>query len=164
MKRVFVLVIALLGAGTVSAEIAEKTPAKACALLADSGLKGRKWVNDYGDGSAGCASNYKDIGPSGSGLANNIAYYVIGVNQYVMEVKLVLNYNQPSKAAPATAALLSASQKLSQRALGAPLPKSIIDLITQGESGSEKVGKGSVQVVREDWPTGKGYEVQVMMQ
>lgn len=164
MKRAFVLVMALLGAGTASAELIEKTPAKACALLADSGLKGRKWVDDYGDGSAGCASDYKDIGPSGSGLANNIAYYVIGVNQYVMEAKLVLNYNQPSKSAPATKALLSAAQKLSQRALGVPLPNSVAELITQGESGSEKVGKGAVQVVREEWPTGKGYEVQVMMQ
>lgn len=162
LKRMLVLVAASVFAVSASGEIINATPQKVCALLSDSGLKGRKWVNDYGDGSAGCASDYRDIG-SATGLANNLAYYVTGVDKYVMEAKLVLNYHQPAKAKDATAALLSASKKLSQRALGAKLPESIEELIKRGEHGSAKVGKGVIEVVREDWPTGKGYEVQVMM-
>lgn len=162
MKKLLVLIAASIFAASASGEIINATPSKTCALLTDSGLKGRKWINDYGDGSAGCASDYKDIG-SATGLANNLAYYVTGVDKYVMEVKLVLNYHQPSRSSTATAALLAASRKLSQRALGAKLPDSIEELIERGEHGSAKVGKGVIEVVREDWPTGKGYEMQVMM-
>lgn len=162
LKKMLVLFAASVLAVPASGEIINATPQKVCALLSDSGLKGRKWVNDYGDGSSGCASDYRDFGSS-AGLANNLAYYVTGVDKYVMEVKLVLNYHQPAKSKAATAALLSASKKLSQRALGTNLPESIEELINRGEYGSAKVGKGVVEVVREDWPTGRGYEVQVMM-
>ena len=162
LKKALLFLAAAVFASSAFAEIIEPTPAKACSLLADVGLKGRKWVDDYGDGSSGCASDYKEIG-SATGLANNLAFYVTGVSQYVMEMKLVLNYNQPSQSGPATKALLAAASKLSQRALGAPLPEPVIALIKRGEHGSAKVGKGVVDVIREDWPTGKGYEVQVMM-
>ncbi|MFJ7311804.1 hypothetical protein ACIQVE_03370 [Pseudomonas sp. NPDC098747] len=162
MKKLLLLLIAAMTATSASAEIIDPTPSNVCSLLSDSGLKGRKWVDDYGDGSSGCASDYKDIG-SASGLANNLSFYVTGVSQYVMEIKLVFNYNQPSQSSSATKALLAASDKLSQRALGASLPAPVIALIKRGEHGSAKVGKGVVEVVREDWPTGKGYEVHVMM-
>ena len=163
LKKLFLIAASLAFATTASAEIITPTPSKACALLADIGLKGRKWVDDYGDGSSGCASDYKDIGSSSTGLANNLAYYVTGAGPYVMEVKLVLNYHQPSRSSSGAAALLAASKKLSLRALGASLPGSVAALIKRGEYGSEKVGKGVVEVVREDWPTGKGYEVKVLM-
>lgn len=163
MKKLLLIAASLAFATTASAEIITPTPSKACALLADIGLKGRKWVDDYGDGSSGCASDYKDIGSSSTGLANNLAYYVTGAGPYVMEVKLVLNYHQPSRSSSGAAALLAASKKLSLRALGASLPGSVAALIKRGEYGSEKVGKGVVEVVREDWPTGKGYEVKVLM-
>ncbi|KTC18428.1 hypothetical protein AO391_03110 [Pseudomonas marginalis ICMP 9505] len=162
LKKTLLFLATAVLASSACAEISEPSPAKACSLLADVGLKGRKWVDDYGDGSSGCASDYKEIG-SAKGLANNLAFYVTGVSRYVMEVKLVLNYNQPSQSGPATKALLAAASKLSQRALGAPLPEPVIALIKRGENGSAKVGKGLVEVVREDWTTGKGYEVQVMM-
>lgn len=162
LKKLLLLVVAATFATSASAEIIDSTPSKVCSLLSDLGLKGRKWVDDYGDGSSGCSSDYKDIG-AGDGLANNLAYYVTGVSQYVMEVKLVLNYNQPSQSNSATKALLAASKRLSQGALGASLPESVITLIKRGEHGSARVGKGVVEVVREEWPTGKGYEVQVMM-
>lgn len=162
LRKLLLLLAAVTLANSAAAEILDPVPAKVCSLLSDAGLKGRKWVDDYGDGSAGCASDYKDIGTSND-LANNLAYYVTGVSQYVMEVKLVLNYNQPRQSSKATAALLAASKKLSERALGSGLPDSVVSLIKRGEHGSAKVGSGVVEVVREDWPTGKGYEVHVMM-
>lgn len=162
LRKFLLLIAAVTLANSAAAEILDPAPAKVCSLLSDAGLKGRKWVDDYGDGSAGCASDYKDIGTSND-LANNLAYYVTGVSRYVMEVKLVLNYHQPRQSSKATAALLAASKKLSERALGASLPDSAVTLIKRGEQGTVKVGSGVVEVVREDWPTGKGYEVHVMM-
>lgn len=82
-------------------------------------------------------------------------------------VKLVLNYNQPdseSASIAATKALLKASSKLAERALGAKLPESIFIAIDWGRSEKINVGSGSIEVVREDWPNGKGYEIQVVME
>lgn len=70
LKKTLLFLAAAVFASSSFAEVLEPTP-KACSLLADVGLKGRKWVDDYGDGSSGCASDYKEIG-SATGLANNL--------------------------------------------------------------------------------------------
>lgn len=147
---------------TATAEVKQPSPEVVCQYLSDAGLKGRRWVADYGDGTSGCATDYKDIG-AGSPLANNLAYYVKGEGRHVQQVELVVNYNQPQIGSTATAALVSASQKLAPKALGAKLPDSVTSLIKAGRSGTQKLGSGEVEVLREDWPTGSGYEVQVMM-
>ncbi|WP_457792702.1 hypothetical protein [Pseudomonas syringae] len=63
----------------------------------------------------------------------------------------------------ATKALISASEKLALRYLGAKLPKSIVTAIDWGRSAKVNVGSGAVEVVREEWTSGKGYEIQVIM-
>ncbi|OPA86300.1 hypothetical protein BFW87_26540 [Pseudomonas fluorescens] len=143
------------------ADLKLTSPETACAFLSDSGLKGRKWT-DYGDGTSGCASNYKDIG-TGSPLANNLAYYALGSGSTVDQVKLVLNFNQPKTPGPSVQALGKAAEKLTQKALGAALPASIKKAIALGQPQVAAVGTGSVEVLREEWPTGKGYEVHVIM-
>lgn len=162
MKKTVALFALVACSLPVAAEVAQPSPEAVCQYLADSGLKGRKWVADYGDGTSGCASDYKDIG-GGSPLANNLAYYVTGEGRQVHQVKLVVNYNQPKSGSAATSALIAASQKLALKALGAKLPDSISSLIKGGRPGTQNVGSGEVEVSRDDWPTGKGYEVHVTM-
>jgi hypothetical protein len=162
MKRTIALFALAVCSLPVFAEVAQTSPEAVCQYLADSGLKGRKWVADYGDGTSGCASDYKDIG-GGSPLANNLAYYVTGEGRQVQQVKLVVNYNQPKSGSAATSALIAASQKLAVKALGAQLPDSIASLIKSGKPATQNVGSGEVEVSRDDWPTGKGYEVHVTM-
>lgn len=162
MRLYFALLAAAVASTSAHAEVSQSPPEAVCQYLADAGLAGRKWVADYGDGTSGCASNYKDIG-AGEPLANNLAYYVNGERQKVRSVKLVLNYNQPGSSQTATQALISAAQKLSDKALGANLPASVVSLIQAGKPGTVKAGRGEVVVVRSDWPTGKGYEIQVIM-
>ncbi|WP_235591868.1 hypothetical protein [Pseudomonas syringae] len=164
MWKMCVLPLAVVFTVPAFADLKQTAQGKACALLADQGLKGRKWTH-YGDGTSGCASDYKDIG-GGTPLPNNLAFYGNGQGETVNSVKLVLNYNQPESATASTAAtkaLLSASEKMAQRALGAKLPKAIITAIDWGRSEKLNVGSGTVEVVREDWPSGKGYEIQVVM-
>jgi len=164
MWKMLLLPFALTFAAPTFADLKQTAPSKVCALLADQGLKGRKWTQ-YGDGTAGCASSYKEIG-GGDPLANNLAFYATGQGETVNDVKLVLNYNQPDSAtasAAATKVLMSASDKMAQKALGAKLPKSILNAIDWGRSATERVGSGAVEVVRDDWPTGKGYEIHVVM-
>ncbi len=159
--KILALTIATLLSVPATAELKIKDAPAVCSVLADLGLKGRKWV-DYGDGTAGCASDYKDIGSS-SGLPNNLAYYATGSGSSAAQVKLVLNYNQPSQAAKATPQLLKAADRLSALMLGAPLPASIKNAVSNGKPVKERLGAGEIEVTRDNWPTGKGYEVHVIL-
>ena len=161
MLKILIAPLVLLFSATCIADLKQTKPEPVCTLLSDSGLKGRKWT-DYGDGTSGCASNYKDIG-SGSPMANNLAFYATGGGSAVDQVKLVLNFNQPNSKAAATKALLAASTSLAQKALGAKLPQSITKAIQSGTTASANAGTGSIEVLRDDWPTGKGYEIHVVM-
>ncbi|RMN31412.1 hypothetical protein [Pseudomonas cannabina] len=164
MLKALVLPLVLIFATPAFADLKLSDPGKVCSLLTDQGLKGRKWTH-YGDGTSGCASSYKEIG-GGLPLANNLAFYANGQGETVNNVKLVLNYNQPDSAVAseaATKALISASEKLALRYLGAKLPKSIVTAIDWGRSAKVNIGSGAVEVVREEWTSGKGYEIQVIM-
>ena len=161
MLKIIVVPLAFLFSATCLAELKVTEPSIACALLSDSGLKGRKWT-DYGDGSFGCASDYKDIG-SGSPLSNNLAYYATGTATAVEQVKLVLNFNQPKSKGPAIGALGKASEALAPKVLGAKLNNEIRKAIVKGEPVTSQIGSGSIEVTRDDWPNGKGYEVHVIM-
>lgn len=159
--KLIVLTLSLLLATGAIADLKKIDPAGVCSVLADSGLKGRKWV-DYGDGTAGCASDYKDIGKASIGMANNLAFYGMGKGKTANEVKLVLNYNQPKQAAAATKELEGAAERLATRMLGASLPAATKKAITAGQPHTEKAGSGEIEVTRDDWQNGKGYEVHVI--
>lgn len=161
MLRNIVFCIAAFTTLEATAELKVINPSSVCQMLADSGLKGRKWV-DYGDGTFGCASDYKDIG-SGSPLANNLAFYASGSAQTVRQVKLVMNANKPSAAAPAVKQLVKASSNLSEKVLGAGLSDDLKMAISKGVPTTASVGEGSVEVVKDVWPTGRGYEIQVII-
>lgn len=92
-------------------------------------------------------------------MANNLAFYATGSDSTVDQVKLVLNFNQVKSVGMSISALGKASEKLSLEALGAPLPNSI----NLGQPLTAAAGTGTIEVVRDNWPTGKGYEVQVIM-
>ncbi|WP_321833745.1 hypothetical protein [Pseudomonas kulmbachensis] len=161
MLKVFAAPLVLLFSASCLADLKQTAPESVCAFLSNLDLKGRKWT-DYGDGTSGCASNYKDIG-SGSPMANNLAFYATGSDSTVDQVKLVLNFNQVKSVGMSISALGKASEKLSLEALGAPLPNSIKKAIVLGQPLTAAAGTGTIEVVRDIWPTGKGYEVQVIM-
>ncbi|WP_313739347.1 hypothetical protein [Pseudomonas sp.] len=163
MRKALLIVASLFVVSSACAEILTPEPSRACVLLADVGLKAGGWVDENGDGSSGCASKYQDIGSGASGLANQLEYYAVGPGDSVIEVRLAMDYNQLADASSGTAALVAASQKLALRALGANLSVAAAALIEGGQPGLERVGKGSVEVIREDWPNGQGYQVSVVM-
>ena len=161
MQKIFVAPLALLFSVSCLADLKQTAPEAVCSFLSDLDLNGRKWT-DYGDGASGCASNYKDIG-GGSPMANNLAFYAAGSDSTVDQVKLVLNFNQTKSVGMSISALGKASEKLSLKALGAKLPNSIKKAIVLGQPLTAAVGTGTIEVVRDNWSTGKGYEVQVIM-
>lgn len=136
------------------------SPEKACSYLNESGLKTRGYK--YLKGEYGCTSPDKNIG-TGYPLANTIAYYVTGDLQTVKALALVLKINNRGAAAAAHQALVETSEKLSINATGTTLQADIRKALSQGEPGKWEAGKNRVEVVREDWPTGKGYEVKFII-
>lgn len=160
LKNILIFVFAFTSFQA-AAELKFTGPSDVCNLLTNSGLKGRKWI-DYGDGTSGCASDYKDIG-SGWPLDNNLAFYATGAGQAVKKVKLVMNANNPASASSAIKQLGQVSAILSTKLLGARLPDDIKAAISKGAPKSAILGSGSVEVVKDVWPTGRGYEIQVIM-
>ena len=142
--------------------VASWNPQEACEYLSHiSGFQTRGYINQYED-SFGCSSPYKDIG-EGIPLANNIAYYVSGNSQNVKELKLVLNVNVTQNADEAHTAFLQYSEELTQKALGITIPKDERDAILSGIAGEWIIKQTKVELVREDWPTGKGYELKYIL-
>lgn len=137
-------------------------PELACNYLSDiSGLQTRGYKNQY-ENTFGCSSPYKELG-GGSLLPNNIAYYVGGNAQNANELKLVLNVNTGRSTKEAHSTLLQYGKQLTQKALNEPMPKGAETAITQGKSGKWSIGKATVELVREDWGTGKGYDLKYFL-
>jgi len=161
MLKLIVSILALATSVGAIADLRETDPLAVCSVLADIGLKGRKWV-DYGDGTSGCASDYKEIGKASIGLANNLAFYGMGKGRTADEVKLVLNYNQPKQAPTATKELQRAAERLATKMLGTSLSPATENAITTGKPHVEKTGSGEIELTRDEWVNGNGYEVHVI--
>lgn len=158
---VALITFATFTAAPANAELISTAPSEVCAYLKDWGLATRGWKNHYGD-VFGCSSPYKELG-SGYPLANNIAFYAEGNASAVTQAKLVLNVNNRESASTAHEELLKGAEVLVVKAAGEQLPQSLKDAIKSGEKTAIKVGSSSVEVLREEWPTGKGYEVKVVI-
>ena len=154
------ILISLFNVTAAEASLAITSPSSVCVVLNNVGLSTGSWKNIY-DSEFGCNSPYKEIG-SGFPLANNLAYYVDGKRNSVTQAKLVLNVNNKSQATSAHFALLNASEALSIKIAGVKLPQTIKDEITEGKPMKTKVGQTAVEVKRDNWPTGKGYELHVI--
>jgi hypothetical protein len=157
-----VLLFVLFNSTSVEAVLGIQEPEEACALMKEQSLITRSWRELSGD-EYGCTSPYKELGV-GNPLANNLAYYVTGTRTKVTELRLVLNVNNRSAATSGHAALLKAAEVLCTKATGGKLPKAVENAITAGKPVSAKSGKVAIAVLRKDWPTGRGYEIHVVLE
>jgi hypothetical protein len=131
----------------------------ACAYLDGVGLgTGRYWRDD-GEPFFHCFSPMTELGtaaePHGLGLKNNLAYYVDGDTERAHDLLLKLNVNQRQEAKQAQQALVRAA-----KALNAPLPKAAEQAIAAGKPWQGTLKGATVALAREDWPTGKGYDLK----
>lgn len=159
MRPLSVFVLFFCAINLANAQLLITEPSQACVLLNEAGLATNGWKNEY-DQEFGCSSDYKQLG-SGFPLANNLAFYVEGNNNSVVQAYLMLNINDKTSASSAHQELLKAAKILSHKQTGKQLSQKLIDAITKGSSASQKIGNATVDILREDWPTGRGYEVKV---
>lgn len=149
------------------------TPQIACSLLDDIPGMQTTGYKDYAMRSRtprepwmpkeySCLSPYKQIG-SGWPMPNNLAFYSTGDQSIVRELKLVLNVNNAPTAEVGHGALAVASSLLTKRALNGDLSDEVLEALLAGRQGKWKAGKNQIEILREDWPTGKGYEVKFII-
>ncbi|MFM4965806.1 hypothetical protein ACEUBT_19020 [Aeromonas bivalvium] len=160
--RFMITVFFLAAASHANAAFLNTSPSASCNYLTGNGLATRGWENQY-DNEFGCSSSYKEIG-TGVPLSNNLAYYVEGSSSEARLAKLVVNINNKALEGSAYAELLQASQELSLKLSGVSLPEEISSAIKNGKKASAKAGNTAIQVIRIDWPTGKGHELKVFFQ
>lgn len=160
--RFILTVFFLAAASPANAAFLSTSPSALCNYLTGNGLATSGWKNQY-DNEFGCSSPYKEIG-AGVPLANNLAYYVEGSSSEARLVKLVVNINNKSSATSAYTEMLKASQELSLKLGGVRLPKEISIAIKNGKKASAKADSTAIEVIRIDWPTGKGHELKVFFE
>jgi hypothetical protein len=162
MYKKLLFLAALITASNSNAALTVIAPDKACGLLADIGLVTRSWKNHL-DEEFSCSTPYKDIGTAFP-LPNNLAYYVEGGKNSVKLVELVLNINNPSNSSSANSELQKAAASLFFQVTGEKIPESVTNAIKHGKNFSLKAGQSNAQVIRVDWPTGKGYEIRLVIE
>jgi hypothetical protein len=128
-----------------------RPPPPACAYLRSVGLGTDRYWRDDGEPLFHCLSPMTPLGtaaePHGLGLKNNLAL-------------LKLNVNQRQEAKQAQQTLVRAAKALTQQALNAPLPKAVEQAIAVGKPWQGTLKGATVELAREDWPTGKGYDLK----
>jgi hypothetical protein len=139
----------------------------ACAYLRNIDLGTDRYWRDDGEPLFHCLSPYKELGrvadPMGLGLKNNLAYYVDGDAERSHQMKLVLNINQRHEAKQAHQALVRAAKALTHQALDTPLSKTAEQAITAGKPWKGTVKAATLELTRDEWPTGKGYELHFLV-
>jgi hypothetical protein len=159
MRSFFALILFFCTINLANAQLLITEPSQVCVLLDEAGLTTNDWKNEY-DQEFGCSSNYKQLG-SGFPLANNLAFYVEGNSNSVVQAYLMLNVNDKTSASSAHQELLKAAKILTNKQTGKQLSRKLIDAIIKGNNTSQKIGNATVDITRKDWPTGRGYEVKV---
>ena len=137
----------------------------ACAYLRSVGLGTDRYWPDDGEPLFHCLSRMTELGTAAEpyGLKNNLAYYVDGDAERAHQMLLKLNVNQRHEAQQAQQALLRAAKVLTQQALNTSLPKPAEQAIAAGKPWRGTVKAATLELTREDWSTGKGYDLKFLV-
>lgn len=155
----FVLVIATQS----TAQLVNVSTMNACGLLADRNLKAKTEWKNYGNGMWGCNSPMVEIGKTFP-LSNDIAYYAEGTKNNVESLKILLNINNKDDSTKSLTEFLKNTDYLIYKATGGKTaPPSFINAAKVGASCNAKVGETMLELKRTDWPTGKGYDIKVII-
>jgi len=138
-------------------------PQVACALLAHiNGLQTGGYKSSGTDDDFFCCSPYKDLDHE-IPLPNNIAFYAEGDANEVNRLKLVLNVNVPQKAEEAHRAFLTYSNELALKVISEELSPKMKEAILAGHPEAYIVQGLFVELKREAWPIGRGYEMKFII-
>ncbi len=151
-------------APSVRKNFTEDSPSTVCNYLDEMGLKTGNYKDSLGNDQYTCLSPYQSLGEATLGLANNIAYYVTGTQNEAEQLKIVLNINNREQASTDHETLVKYGDILLKKAVGMSLPDAVKNNLQEGIAGRwQLIGNVDVEVIREDWLTGKGYEIKLII-
>jgi hypothetical protein len=127
-----------------------------------SGLQTRGYGGHEIEGEFFCSSPYKDLDDKAT-IPNNIAFYAEGDAEEVHVLNLVLNVHVPRKAEEAHGTFMAYSDELALRVLGDGLPPAMKDAILDGRPEAYTVKGLFLELKREAWPSGRGYEMRFII-
>ncbi|MBU1274886.1 MAG: hypothetical protein KJ720_05870 [Proteobacteria bacterium] len=159
--RLLVVLLAILLMGVAPPAWAEFSapPEKACSYLNGTGIKTGSYKNLAG--ARGCVSRYFDLS---DGLpANDIAYYVAGTPTAATKLKLVLNVHDRANETSARQSLVLYANKLVKESLQLDMLGDLQAAIMKGKPRSWKKGVARIGLIRDDWPSGKGYSLKLVI-
>jgi hypothetical protein len=133
------------------------SPYKAKNFLINDKLGTGFYINHY-ENEWGASSNYLDL-EEGEIMPNRIAYYVTGNQLLVKSLKLCLSVNAPNHSVSAITKLAQIAKSLYKEALQKPLPSEIEAAILNKRSISVSDENRKIAVLKEDWPTQRGYNL-----
>ena len=139
----------------------------ACAYLRSVGLGTGRYGREEVVESFSCISPVKQLGtvpdPLDLGLKNALSYHIDGDAERIHKMLLYLNVNQRHEAKQAHQVLAQAAKRHTQEALHTPLPKAAEQAIAAGKPWRGTVKAATLELVRDDWPTGKGYTLNFIV-
>jgi hypothetical protein len=132
-----------------------------CHLMKDEGMDMNSlgWKDYYG---IGCYSHSKEI--ETNDVRMTLAYYVNGSDlDTVSDIKFMLNvFTEESDIQLVHTELLDAAKLLSPHIINEQLSDEVAALILRGTPGNVVINGVNIEVLKKVWPTGKGYEIQVI--
>jgi hypothetical protein len=155
------LLTAFTAAFTSAADFKFGTVETVCGYLEKDGYKTGTWKELFPGEYTAC-SKYKELGKGSP--TSTVAYYVDGTKTAVTKAYVSLNMNSAGDAKEGAEELARAGASLVIKATGKDLPKEVTQAITDGKNGEWTVGGAKVKVVRDDYPTGKGYKLTLSVE
>lgn len=110
-----------------------------------------------------CSTPYKSIDERNGRLSNNIAHYVVGDEFKAVKLYIVLNVNTKVNLSKSINFFIDASMLLTKKAARTDLTKDIVTSIKKEKSITRKVNGNKIEVKKESWPSGDGYELQFII-
>lgn len=139
-------------------------PEVACALLDGLDLKTRGYKNDPSAPTEYfCSAPYTQIDNRLPFWMVFIAYYVDGTRDKAKQLKAVVSIHDRRVVELGHAALALAGAVLTKRALNVELPNEIANAIDDAETGRWKVGSNQIEIQREDYVNGWGYDLKFII-
>ena len=150
-----------------------RTPSIACSLLDDTGLHAKGWKTlgaaastaseSWNRQDYACSSAYTPLNAEVPMRDGSIAFHANGFAASVSQLKLVLSIHDSRFVELGNLSLAAISHTLTLRALDTGLPLEIVAALRKAEPGRWKIGVNEIEVQREDYVKGWGYDLKFLI-
>jgi hypothetical protein len=140
-----------------SAGFSGDSPIRACNYLVGSDIQTEGYQQYHGN-TYGCEGSYQGAESSLKG-GNYLTYQVMGTEDSVEKLELALSVMADGSREQALSSFADLAEELFSRALERPLPGEVRSFIQNGEQGIWELEEATVDLTREGWSSGNGFDL-----